>query len=212
MSSRSIEALCASAKTNSFEDFGPWCAFCFRSDLSETSRPHQVMSPSSTCDDKPQMNGGSEQGRPAGDQGRDDAAPRSSREVTARPDSVHENVASGGGNNGGCDVCVEAEPQPVATTSAGNQDFSSAHAEGGAGEDPLLFQGSRPRTDITDQSSTSGGGPAGLGGLAPGHVNDDIRGNVFPQGAFQTPRIRSARSPTSPDVVVQQQPSNIQGV
>ncbi|CAE7793714.1 hypothetical protein AK812_SmicGene46109, partial [Symbiodinium microadriaticum] len=155
------------------------------------------------------MNGGGDHDRPAGDQGRDEAAPRSSREVTARPDSVHEN--GGGGENGGCDVFMEAEPQPAATTSALNQESSSAQTGGGTGEDPLLFQGSRPRTDITDQGSTSGGGPAGLGGLVPEQMSDDIRGNVFQQGVFQTPRIRPARSSASPDMVAQQQPSNLQG-
>ena len=94
----------------------------------------------------------------------------------------------GGGERSAEDVVMETDTAAPAESTAGQQEV----IPGTSSSDPLLFQGSRSRSNIPRQAGTSGDGSAVQGGLVTGMVQGTMN-EAVPQPAYSTPRSRPTR-------------------
>ncbi|OLP78092.1 Retrovirus-related Pol polyprotein from transposon TNT 1-94 [Symbiodinium microadriaticum] len=133
----------------------------------------KVMSPSSGREDsapQPQMNGNGEVEPSGSGQEVETGAVCSGLGVEPRSEQLQDARFGGGGDNGGSDVAGATEALPSTATSAGQLGGVPLETYRKQDEDPLLFQGSRARTDIAVQDGSSGDGSAGHGGDSTGAI------------------------------------------
>ena len=159
------------------------------------------MSPSSALDaNNPQMNGTSGAGPPAEqrEQEVETGAVSSGLDQPSRSEPPQTQETGGGCEKDGGDADVDVGPRPSTETSAGHTRAQAVPLV--SGEDPFLFQGSRPRVDIVSQASSSGGGPAGQRREESGEAMQSIYEETATMGGFHTPR-RSSRTSLFPEAI-----------
>ena len=116
--------------------------------------------------------------------------------VELRSERPQDVDPGGGGDNGVGDVAMATEALPSTATLAGQDRGLSSYTQQKSEDDPLLFQGSKARTDIAVQDGSSGDGSAERGGPPPGLTGVFATGSQEAQPVFQTPRARPMRPPT----------------
>ena len=172
------------------------------------------MSPSSGREDsapQPQMNGNGEVEPSGSGQEVETGAVCSGLGVEPRSEQLQDARFGGGGDNGGSDVAGATEALPSTATSAGQLGGVPLETYRKQDEDPLLFQGSRARTDIAVQDGSSGDGSAGHGGVLPERAVSSALEGSEAQGIFQTPRVRPISRPIATEVIRPEPSSSLPG-
>ena len=172
------------------------------------------MSPSSACDataPRPQMNGSDDPAPSGGRQEVETGAACSGLGAGPRSERLQDTGPGGGGDNGVGDVAMATEALPSTATSAGHERNVPLYTQQKTEDDPLLFQGSRARTDTAVQDGSSGDGSAERRGPLPGLTEVLATGSQEAQSVFQTPRARPMRPPAFTEAIRPAQQSNLPG-